>query len=175
MGRTLLVNKKQKQLFVCGSIRPGSWQVSGWVPEAHLKSDVFWAMRERLQWMWDMDNKPRSQRAENWIVGGSRLKNICTWGGSFIWGYGLIVCHCWAQIGASKGTEIYEQNRPFVRLRFRPLRVLCPVAFSPFPFGPFSFSLIFMSWRLINSQYCSGFCHTLTWISHLALWITASK
>ena len=24
------------------------------------------------------------------------------------------------------------------------------------------FSFIFISWRLITSQYCSGFCHTLT-------------
>ena len=23
-----------------------------------------------------------------------------------------------------------------------------------------------ISWRLITSQHCSGFCHTLTWISH---------
>ena len=29
-------------------------------------------------------------------------------------------------------------------------------------FPPF----IFISWRLITLQYCSGFCHTLTWISH---------
>ena len=29
----------------------------------------------------------------------------------------------------------------------------------------FFFSFIFISWRLINLQYCSGFCHTLTWIS----------
>ena len=28
------------------------------------------------------------------------------------------------------------------------------------------FSFISISWRLINLQYCSGFCHTLTWISH---------
>ena len=28
------------------------------------------------------------------------------------------------------------------------------------------FSFIFNSWRLITSQYCSGLCHTLTWISH---------
>ena len=28
------------------------------------------------------------------------------------------------------------------------------------------FSLIFISWKLITLQYCSGFCHTLTWISH---------
>ena len=31
----------------------------------------------------------------------------------------------------------------------------------------FSFSpIIFISWRLITLQYCSGFCHALTWISH---------
>ena len=28
------------------------------------------------------------------------------------------------------------------------------------------FSFIFVSWRLITLQYCSGFCHTLTWFSH---------
>ena len=28
------------------------------------------------------------------------------------------------------------------------------------------FPLIFISWRLITLQYCSGFYHTLTWISH---------
>ena len=26
--------------------------------------------------------------------------------------------------------------------------------------------IIFISWRLITLQYCSGFRHTLTWISH---------
>ena len=31
-----------------------------------------------------------------------------------------------------------------------------------FFFSPF----IFISWRLITLQYCRGFCHTLTWISH---------
>ena len=30
----------------------------------------------------------------------------------------------------------------------------------------FFFSFIFISWRLITLQYCSGFCHTLTWISN---------
>ena len=28
------------------------------------------------------------------------------------------------------------------------------------------FFFIFISWRLITLQYCSGFCYTLTWISH---------
>ena len=29
------------------------------------------------------------------------------------------------------------------------------------------FSFIFISWRIITLQYWSGFCHTLTWISHV--------
>ena len=28
------------------------------------------------------------------------------------------------------------------------------------------YSFFFFSWRLITLQYCSGFCHTLIWISH---------
>ena len=44
-----------------------------------------------------------------------------------------------------------------------------------FPYEPFIslkhcyaffFPFIFISWRLITLQYCSGFCHTLTRISH---------
>ena len=35
-----------------------------------------------------------------------------------------------------------------------------------FLFFPFFFRLFFISWRLITLQYCSGICHTLTWISH---------
>ena len=38
-----------------------------------------------------------------------------------------------------------------------------PWQFSFFFFIP---PFIFISWRLITLQYCSGFCHTLTWISH---------
>ena len=39
------------------------------------------------------------------------------------------------------------------------VNVNCRVLF--FVFFPF----IFISWRLITLQYCSGFCHTLTWTS----------
>ena len=35
-----------------------------------------------------------------------------------------------------------------------------------FFFSFFFFSFISVSWRLITLQYCSCFCHTLTWISH---------
>ena len=30
----------------------------------------------------------------------------------------------------------------------------------------FFFFLIYFNWRLITLQYCGGFCHTFTWISH---------
>ena len=36
-------------------------------------------------------------------------------------------------------------------------------------FPSFFFKFICISWRLITLQHCSGFCHTLTWISH-ELW-----
>ena len=39
------------------------------------------------------------------------------------------------------------------------------VTFSNY-FSSFFSPFIFISWRLITLQYCSGFCHTLTWISH---------
>ena len=41
------------------------------------------------------------------------------------------------------------------------------VPWSPLLYFFFKFYLfIFIVWRLITSQYCSGFCHTLTRISH---------
>ena len=50
------------------------------------------------------------------------------------------------------------------------LTVMCLFLLSFFFFKVFYFYLffpfIFISWRLITWQYCSGFCHTLTWISH---------
>ena len=30
----------------------------------------------------------------------------------------------------------------------------------------FFFPFIFIRWRLITLQYCSGYCHTLIWINH---------
>ena len=30
----------------------------------------------------------------------------------------------------------------------------------------FLFFKIYFNWRLITLEYCSGFCHTFTWISH---------
>ena len=58
---------------------------------------------------------------------------------------------------------------PLSTILFRPIptivdswmyNVACNFYFFIFIF------FIFISWRLITLQYCSGFCHTLTWISH---------
>ena len=63
----------------------------------------------------------------------------------------------------SKNTEVKKkkrkkpQNTEIVIMELRHLTV-----------GPsfldffFFFSFVFISWRLITLQYCSGFCHTLT-------------
>ena len=37
---------------------------------------------------------------------------------------------------------------------------------NPLQYSFFFFVFVFISWRLITLQYCSGFCHTLTWVSH---------
>ena len=48
---------------------------------------------------------------------------------------------------------------------FERLEPLHPYSF--FFFLNFLFFSIFISWRLITLQYRGGFCHTLTWISHV--------
>ena len=46
--------------------------------------------------------------------------------------------------------------------------LLLPIAFRNHFILFFNIYLffIYISWRLITLKYCSGFCHTLTWISH---------
>ena len=38
----------------------------------------------------------------------------------------------------------------------------------------FSF-FFFFNWKLITLQYCSGFCHTLTWISHGCIFVSHAE
>ena len=56
----------------------------------------------------------------------------------------------------------------FVYLLCRTLQIICPFLKTGFlsSYCFFFFSFIFISWRLISLQYCSGFCHTWIWISH---------
>ena len=64
-------------------------------------------------------------------------------------------------------------GKPFkIRYKNSGWCLLSSASHSTIPISPnlvfffFFFSFIFISWRLITLQYCSGFCHTLTWISH---------
>ena len=52
-----------------------------------------------------------------------------------------------------------------VAMRAWQLEILHILVFFFFP------SFIFISWRLITLQYCSGFCHTLTWIRYLGVYL----
>ena len=48
------------------------------------------------------------------------------------------------------------------------LSAICsPSLFNSFFKKFYLFIYFFISWRLITLQYYSGFCHTLTWISHV--------
>ena len=44
----------------------------------------------------------------------------------------------------------------------------CSPSLQKFPFlkAVFKNFLFIFNWRIIVSQYCDGFCHTVTWISH---------
>ena len=54
-----------------------------------------------------------------------------------------------------------------VRLYFWGLQNHCKWWLQPWNFFLISFlKFIYFNWRLITLQWCSGFCHTLTWISH---------
>ena len=67
------------------------------------------------------------------------------------------VGHEWATNTVSERLT-FLQDHP-VLVTYRAMSICWDFFFFFFPF-------IFISWRLITLQYCSGFCHTLTWISH---------
>ena len=58
-------------------------------------------------------------------------------------------------------------NQEYLHSKYLTLElILSSLWIKAFYFYYYYFSFIFISWRLIILQYCSGFCHTLTWISH---------
>ena len=46
------------------------------------------------------------------------------------------------------------------------IKIICPRVYIFDVITVIFFFIFFISWRLITLQYCSGFCHTLTRISH---------
>ena len=54
--------------------------------------------------------------------------------------------------------------QPFSFVLSQEARLMLSLVKSPFLF--FIFFIFYFNCSLITLQYCSGFCHTLTWISH---------
>ena len=57
------------------------------------------------------------------------------------------------------------QNKEYICI-FDIFVLFCFFIFFPSLYKFFLFYIFFINWRLITLQYCRGFCHTLTWISH---------
>ena len=66
---------------------------------------------------------------------------------------GFVICQC-LYFGSWTEMMIYLLNPSLLTLSLF-------FSFSSFFFFPFYFN-----WRLITLQYCGGFCHIFTWISH---------
>ena len=81
----------------------------------------------------------------------------------------VIILHSQKQIGWIFGEDLFYFEPPISSYTFYTLDFSCFVEIhilhSQICFH-FFFPFIFIHWRLITLQYCSGFCHTLTWISH---------
>ena len=80
---------------------------------------------------------------------------------SCLWSLGQLsnILHLEFQ-GASTSPLKFLRKKPLSNFRFRHLTFWGKFIFI------FIYLFIFISWRLITLQYCSGFCHTLTWINH---------
>ena len=63
--------------------------------------------------------------------------------------------------------QLYLHKGERKKLNIKSIKEIFYILFTkPFQTYVYIFSFIFISWRLITLQYCSGFCHTLTWISY---------
>ena len=83
---------------------------------------------------------------------------------------------CMHKVKSSHQVEVKESAAFIIRHQRRSLEPLVLknpsslMGFTETFLFLFLFFLIYFSWRLITLQYCSGFCHTLIWISHGFTW-----
>ena len=116
-----------------------------WVPESEMRTACPRQSLIHLERIWiqlqpDVYSPTQlSRRAATLLLMGLRIKGCCFKSTSLRW---LVLWHhC-----VNKCHTVHGWSPGILLLLF--------------------FSFIFISWRLITLQYCSGFCHTLTWISH---------
>ena len=76
---------------------------------------------------------------------------------------------CYCHLFMRAETVLYSSFHLLITMVYKPSKFLKNKWIDPcnfhYNFG-FDDPIIFISWRLITLQYCSGFCHTMTWISH---------
>ena len=94
-----------------------------------------------------------------WSLGGEDLleKGIATHSSTLAWRIPYLEEPDWLQ-----SMDSQRVGHCWVTILLSHLSFVNPLYF----FFNLFFILFFMSWRLITLQYCSGFCHTLKWISH---------
>ena len=80
--------------------------------------------------------------------------------------YTTSVCHKYLHIYPYWGFFSLELSKLWLVCSFLPPSPFSSSFFLATCYLLLLYLFIFISWRLISLQYCSGFCHTLTWISH---------
>ena len=110
--------------------------------------ECFWIlkkMKTKTAWVWEILSCPDQTSTSSW---DSWISHLCKRGSTALFQGDLVSC---------------ETIKNFVATVVS-LSMLAP---TDVVLGElFFFTFIFISWRIIILQYCSGFCHTLTWISH---------
>ena len=75
--------------------------------------------------------------------------------------FGVLLCLTWYLLHS----EYYIIVNQYI-YAFLILTIIHETSSIFFFLSPCLFNLFFKFWRLITLQYCGGFCHTFTWISH---------
>ena len=102
-------------------------------------------------WVWDPLPGKNTRVGSHFLLQGSILTQ---------WSNPHLLCLLYWQMG-SLPRVLYHPGSPKAEVP----KLICICIFFCCV-CVFFFPFILISWRLITLQYCSGFCHTLTWISH---------
>ena len=131
-------------------LRPNTWSVTG------EYSMYTWDLR-KMCFLWLLD----------WIFGLNKsFKCICVFKITLLTNvvkgtWVLKESNTFMIYDKKKKTILFSTSVPVPQFNY----FICFIVFTT-EFSFFFLPIIFISWRLITLQHCSGFCHTSTWISH---------
>ena len=142
---------------------PRSWaQAKGFCTDSLLGK---WSKGARVANMW-------KQKKKDGKIGGCVIRfAAATWDWCLLWLDSVRFVKCASEGLPWESTYLLPLNPPLnkdslLNLILQPLLLLLLLFSDHFILLFLFFPFIFISWSLITLQYCSGFCHTLTWISH---------